>query len=156
MEKKYRENVGLMIVNDKGFVWMGERFNSVHLKYKYQMPQGGIDAGEHPLEAAYRELFEETGLNKNVVELIKESDFWYQYDFVEPIKYQKEIYIGQKQKWFLFRFHGVEQDFNLNSYPEEIEFSTFSWVSVDEVANLVVPFKKEVYQKVVAEFKPFI
>ena len=74
MEKKYRKNVGLMIVNDKGLVWVGERVNAEKFGFKHQMPQGGIDKNELPETAAFRELFEETGLTKDKVELIKESD----------------------------------------------------------------------------------
>ena len=80
MQDEYRLNVGLMIVNEQGLVWMGERKNVAGTEHAYQMPQGGIDDGETPKEAAYRELFEETGLTQNHVELIKESDCWYQYD----------------------------------------------------------------------------
>lgn len=156
MEKKYRKNVGLMIVNEAGLVWMGERANVLDSCYKYQMPQGGIDSGELPIEAAYRELFEETGLKNNQVELIRESNCWYKYDFKSPLTYHNVIYYGQEQKWFLFRFKGCEKDFNLNTYPEEIEFSSFIWVGIDEIANLIIPFKKDVYQKVVEEFKPFL
>ena len=106
MEKKYRENVGLMIVNTQGKVWIGERINSEKFGYKYQMPQGGIDKGETILEAAYRELWEETGLLPEKVEFLAESKNWYQYDFFEPLEYKEGLFYGQRQKWVLFRFKG--------------------------------------------------
>ncbi len=156
MEKKYRQNVGLMIVNQLGQVWIGERANAEKFGYKYQMPQGGIDKGETVIEAAFRELWEETGLQSHQVELIKESTAWYQYDFFEPLQYQDGLYHGQKQKWVLFRFEGNDLDFNLKTNPDEIEFVRFFWAQIDEIVDMVVPFKKEVYQAVVREFKPFI
>lgn len=156
MEKKYRPNVGLMIVNQLGMVWIGERANAEKFGYKFQMPQGGIDKGETVIEAAFRELWEETGLQSHQVELIKESAVWHQYDFFEPLQYHDGLYHGQKQKWVLFRFKGEDADFNLKTNPDEIEFVRFFWAPVDEIADMVVPFKKEVYKAVVNEFEPFI
>ncbi len=156
MEKKYRPNVGLMIVNQSGLVWIGERVNAEKLGYKFQMPQGGIDKGETIKEAAFRELWEETGIQASQVDLIKVSDVWHQYDFFEPLQYQDGLYHGQKQKWVLFRFKGNDSDFNLRINPDEIEFSRFFWSPIDEIVDMVVPFKKEVYKAVVKEFKPLI
>lgn len=156
MQKKYRLNVGLMLVNKEGLVWIGERANSEKFGYKFQMPQGGIDKGETPIQAAYRELFEEVGVSADKVDLIKESDHWYQYDFFEPLKYPDDTYHGQKQKWFLFRFKGSDKDFDFETHPEEIEFSSFSWMDIDNIIDKVVPFKRDVYQNVIKEFKPFI
>ena len=154
MEKKYRENVGLMIVNDQGLVWIGERVNSEKFGYKYQMPQGGIDKGETILEAAYRELWEETGILPEKVEFLAESKEWYQYDFFEPLEYKDGLYHGQKQKWVLFRFKGIDADFNLTVHPEEIEFSSFFWSPVNDIVQMVVPFKRDVYSAVIEEFLP--
>lgn len=154
-DKEYRLNVGLMIVNQEGKVWLGKR-NDVKISTKcYQMPQGGIDEGETPIQAAYRELFEETGLTKEQVELIKESDYWYQYDIPKEVGFF-ERFKGQRQKWFLFSFKGEDKDFNLEVHPEEIEFSSFYWEDIETIPSLVVEFKKEVYEKVVAEFKEYI
>ncbi len=155
-EKKYRPNVGLMLVNNDGKVWIGTRVNSEDYGYRHQMPQGGIDKGETPLETAYRELWEEVGISKDKVELIKQSDHWYQYDFFRPYQYPDDLYHGQKQKWFLFRFKGTDADFDLEINPQEIEFSSFSWMDIDSVIDLVVPFKREVYTAVFKEFKPYI
>ena len=156
MEKNYRLNVGLMIVNDKDLVWMGERVNACNSEFKYQMPQGGVDKGETYLEAAFRELYEETGLKKEHVELIKESKDWHQYDFFAPITYPEGVFHGQKQKWFLLRFKGKESDFNLKVHPEEIEFSSYFWCPIKKISSLVVPFKRIVYHKVIEEFLPYI
>ena len=153
MQDEYRLNVGLMIVNEQGLVWMGKRANVT--EKAYQMPQGGIDEGETPKEAAYRELFEETGLTQNHVELIKESDYWYQYDIPKNIGFFPR-FKGQRQKWFLFRFKGKDADFNLEAHPEEIEFSSFAWTDMSKIADMVISFKQDVYQKVVNEFKPYI
>lgn len=155
MEKKYRLNVGLMIVNQEGKVWMGERVNAEKFGFKYQMPQGGIDRKETPLEAAFRELYEETGLKKEHVDLLKESKDWHQYDFFSPIIYPEGVFHGQKQKWFLFRFKGNDSDFNLKIHPQEIEFSSYFWCEPDKMISLVVPFKRVVYQKVIKEFLPY-
>lgn len=156
MERKYRENVGLMIVNSQGLVWMGERVNSEKFGFKYQMPQGGIDKGETVIEAAYRELWEETGLLPEKVEFVAESKNWYQYDFFEPLMYKEGLFHGQKQKWVLFKFKGEDKDFNLKVYPEEIEFSKFFWSPIEEVVQMVVPFKRAVYEAVIKEFSPLI
>lgn len=156
MEKKYRENVGLMIVNSQGLVWVGERVNSEKFGFKYQMPQGGIDKGETVIEAAYRELWEETGLLPEKVEFVAESKNWYQYDFFEPLAYKEGLFHGQKQKWVLFKFKGEDKDFNLKIHPEEIEFSTFFWSPIEDVAQMVVPFKRAVYEAVIGEFSSLI
>lgn len=155
MQDEYRLNVGLMIVNEQGLVWMGKRKNVAGTEHAYQMPQGGIDEGENPKEAAYRELFEETGLTQDHVELIKESDCWYQYDIPKNMGFFPR-FKGQRQKWFLFRFKGKDADFNLEVHPEEIEFSGFIWTDISKIADMVISFKQDVYQKVVNEFRPYI
>ena len=153
---KYRPNVGLMIINPEGKVWLGKRTNSEKFKYKKQMPQGGIDNGENITEAAYRELWEETGLSKEKVKLIHTSKHWYSYRFFKPIPFGKIQYIGQSQKWFLFLHEGTDSDFNLQVHPEEIEFSSFDWYNIDDIVKHIVPFKRDVYRKVIREFKPII
>ena len=154
--KKYRPNVGLMIINPAGKVWLGERTNSEKFKYKKQMPQGGIDSGEDITQAAYRELWEETGLTKDKVKLIHISDRWYSYRFFKPISFGKIQFIGQSQKWFLFLYSGDDSDFNLQVHPEEIEFASFDWHDINDIIPHVVPFKRDVYRKVIHEFKPII
>ena len=152
--KNYRPNVGIMLINQDGLIWMGKRVNADDYAYQWQMPQGGIDAGETPIEAAWRELYEETGLKKDSVKFFVESSEWLCYTFPSWIK--RDPFIGQCQKWFLFQFLGKDSDFKLDVHPEEIEFSAFQWVEADKISDMVVPFKKEVYQKVVQEFKPFL
>lgn len=149
---KFRPNVGLMIVNPKGEVWLGKRADGSKYKYNEQMPQGGIDTGETPIEAAYRELWEETGLTKEKVTLIGESKHWHAYRFPHAIRFQNEIYIGQRQKWFLFLYKGDGGDFNLEVYPEEIEFVSYNWYPLNQMIERVVPFKRDVYTKVKNEF----
>ncbi len=153
---KYRPNVGLMIINKKGEVWLGKRAKTAPFPAKCteQMPQGGIDKGETPLEAAYRELAEETGLKKDKVILLKISSKWYSYTFPKPILWGNHLFIGQRQKWFLFWHTGSDSNFNLTAYPEEIEFVSFSWVKAEDVPARVIPFKRAVYKKVIEEFRP--
>lgn len=154
---KYRPNVGLMILNSKGEIWFGKRSKTnFRSKYTEQMPQGGIDKGEKPLTAAYRELYEETGLTKNKVILLKISSKWYSYTFPQPIKWGEEQFIGQRQKWFLFLHTGTDADFNLAVNPEEIEFSSFSWISPFKIISRVIEFKRKTYRQVIREFQPVI
>lgn len=155
---KYRPNVGLMIVNKKGEVWLGKRAKTapVPTLYNEQMPQGGIDKNEEPLSAAYRELAEETGLQKDKVILLKISSRWYSYTFPKPILWGDQLFIGQRQKWFLFLYTGSDSGFNLTAYPEEIEFSSFSWVPASEIISRVIPFKRSVYKRVIDEFQPVL
>lgn len=161
MEKKklkFRPNVGLMIINKEGKVWLGVRANGgkINPKYGLQMPQGGIDAGEQPVNAAYRELFEETGLTRNHVKLLKSSRRWYAYTFPQPINWGNTTYDGQRQKWFLFLHTGSESDFNLNAHPEEIEFCSYGWYAPNDVPKSVIPFKRPVYRRIITEFLPVI
>lgn len=153
-QKKYRPNVGLMIVNEEGRVWLGERAHNRRHPHTLQMPQGGIDLGETPHEAAYRELREETGLTPDKVTLIEVSQNWRSYDFPRPLRYGNHFYHGQSQKWFLFLFHGQESDFNLMAHPEEIEFSNYKWEDTNNLSQHVIPFKKVLYENVLEEFQP--
>lgn len=161
-KKQYRPNVGLMIINKKGQVWVGARadkneLHSISGKYYYeQMPQGGIDIDETPLEAAYRELKEETGLTKDKVQLLCQSKEWYAYQFPKPVMFSQRKYIGQCQKWFLFLYEGMGEDFNLRTHPEEIEFISYQWYEPDVMMKKVVPFKRDVYACVIKEFLPMI
>lgn len=152
----YRPNVGIMILNKAGEVWLGKRADGARFPYNKQMPQGGIDIGETPQEAVYRELWEETGLTKESVILIAESRKWYTYDFPHPKQYGSVCYIGQRQKWFLFLYDGDGQDFNFQVHPEEIEFESYGWYSLKEALSVVVPFKRSVYRAVFKEFQPKI
>ena len=145
----YRSNVGIMMVNEKGHVFVGQRLDNN--QNAWQMPQGGIDAGEDPETAAYRELLEETGVKKQDVRFVASSSQWLSYDLPEdliPILWNGK-FRGQKQKWFAFEFLGKESDINIAT--EEPEFSEWAWKSKDDLLSSIVPFKVEVYQKVFLE-----
>ena len=147
----YRSNVGIMMVNEKGYVFVGQRLDNN--QNAWQMPQGGIDAGEDPESAAYRELLEETGVKKQDVRFVASSCQWLSYDLPEdliPILWNGK-FRGQKQKWFLFKFLGEDGDINIAT--EHPEFSKWKWISKENLLNEIVPFKKSVYENVLKEFK---
>ena len=147
----YRENVGIMLLNDQNMVFVGQRLDN-H-QDAWQMPQGGIDLGEHAEDAAFRELEEETGVVKSLAQIEAVSKDWITYDLpVELIpKLWKGRYRGQKQKWFLIRFGGSDKQINITtSHPE---FAAWKWVAVSELEANIVKFKKAVYRQVVKEFK---
>ena len=147
----YRSNVGIMMVNEKGYVFVGQRLDNN--QNAWQMPQGGIDAGEDPETAAYRELLEETGVKKQDVRFVASSSQWLSYDLPEdliPILWNGK-FRGQKQKWFLFKFLGEDGDINIAT--EHPEFSKWKWISKENLLKEIVPFKKSVYENVIKEFK---
>lgn len=147
----YRSNVGIMMVNEKGFVFVGQRLDNN--QNAWQMPQGGIDAGEDPETAAYRELLEETGVKKQDIRFLASSSQWLSYDLPEdliPILWNGK-FRGQKQKWFLFKFLGEDGDINIAT--EHPEFSKWKWISKENLLKEIVPFKKSVYENVLKEFK---
>ena len=147
----YRSNVGIMMVNEKGYVFVGQRLDNN--QNAWQMPQGGIDAGEDPETAAYRELLEETGVKKQDVRFVASSSQWLSYDLPEdliPILWDGK-FRGQKQKWFLFKFLGEDGDINIAT--EHPEFSKWKWISKENLLKEIVPFKKSVYENVLKEFK---
>lgn len=147
----YRSNVGIMMVNEKGYVFVGQRLDNN--QNAWQMPQGGIDAGEDPETAAYRELLEETGIKKQDIRFLASSSKWLSYDLPEdliPILWNGK-FRGQKQKWFLFKFLGEDGDINIaTKHPE---FSKWKWISKENLLKEIVPFKKSVYENVLKEFK---
>ena len=120
----YRLGVGLVIINDQSKIFTGRRLDSTKA---WQMPQGGIDDNEIPLEAAYREMFEETGIEKCKVSLLKQAKVWYRYDLPKEIqgKFWGGKFRGQSQKWFLFRFNGSDKDINIHTKYQE--FSNWKW-----------------------------
>ena len=147
----YRSNVGIMMVNEKGYVFVGQRLDNN--QNAWQMPQGGIDDGEDPETAAYRELLEETGVKKQDVRFVASSSQWLSYDLPEdliPILWNGK-FRGQKQKWFLFKFLGEDRDINIAT--EHPEFSKWKWISKENLLKEIVPFKKSVYENVLKEFK---
>lgn len=147
----YRSNVGIMMVNEKGHVFVGQRLDNN--QNAWQMPQGGIDAGEDPETAAYRELLEETGVKKQDVRFVASSSQWLSYDLPEdliPILWNGK-FRGQKQKWFLFKFLGEDGDINIAT--KQPEFSKWKWIPKENLLKEIVPFKKSVYENVLKEFK---
>jgi putative (di)nucleoside polyphosphate hydrolase len=151
----YRPCVGIMLLNGRGLIWVGRRRLEVaELGESWQMPQGGIDDAEAPAAAALRELAEETGTGK--AEIIGETGDWLHYDLPPQLVGQAlhGKYRGQRQKWFAMRFTGVDTDFNIHQPPggHEPEFDAWQWVDAAELMRLIVPFKREVYRAVTAEF----
>lgn len=158
----YRANVGITLFNQLGQVWIGRRAGMPEtlpeeddLSFAWQMPQGGIDEGEEPLPAAERELFEET--NVSSIELLAEATDWFTYELAPEIikKGWRAKYRGQRQKWFAFLLTGDESEINVQTPGGgkfEAEFSEWRWVDLKETPDLIVPFKREVYEQVVGEF----
>ena len=147
----YRRCVGIMVLNQDGRVFVGRRVN-IEAGEAWQMPQGGIDRGEDLRQAALRELEEETGITE--VEFLAEDEGWLNYDL--PRKAiglaLKGKYRGQTQKWFAVRFLGKDSDIDLKRHKPQ-EFDAFRWVEIDELVPLIVPFKRDVYRKVVDAFR---
>ena len=150
----YRPCVGLMIINDKNNIFTGQRLG--YTSTAWQMPQGGIEKGETPLTAAYRELWEETSIKKEKVEFITVSREWLAYDLPIDLipKLWNGLYKGQKQKWFLMKFLGADTDININTFTPE--FSAWRWSSKEQLVKYIVPFKKYIYEQVIEEFKEFL
>ena len=150
MTDKYRKCVGMMIPNSNKEILVGRRLD--HPSGYWQMPQGGINDNENPKEAVWREMLEEIGTNK--AELIKISNQWINYDIPsETLKTLPwgDIYIGQTQKWFAFLFLGEDNDINVGT--DNPEFSEWKWTRMDSIVDSIVPFKRDVYAKILEEFK---
>lgn len=154
-EKRYRPAAGIAIFNKAGQVWLGKRSGKPS-KYCWQFPQGGIDPGEDPKSGAFRELWEETGLKPEHVELLAELDPWLYYDF--PAEYitgkAAKGFTGQRQKWFAVRLISSEKHFDLKAHMP-IEFSEWRWGELSNAPELIVPFKRKVYERLASEFEPF-
>ncbi|MCT4559099.1 MAG: RNA pyrophosphohydrolase [Pelagimonas sp.] len=150
----YRKNVGIMLINADGHVFVGQRMDSD--LPAWQMPQGGIDKDEKPKKAALRELEEETGVSKDLVTVVAKTKGWIRYDLPHDLipKIWKGRYRGQKQKWFLLRFHGT--DAQVNIVQKHQEFSEWQWLAVDDLVDNIVPFKRQVYKEVVEAFREHI
>ncbi len=151
----YRRNVGVMLVNAEGHAFVGQRMDSDY--DAWQMPQGGIDKAETPREAALRELQEETGVLPELVTVEAETDGWVAYDLPHDLvpNLWKGRYKGQEQKWFLLRFHGTDDQVRIDADDHQ-EFSAWRWLPPDEVLAQIVPFKRPVYEEVIAAFRAYL
>lgn len=148
MSLPYRKGVGMLLLNAQGRVFVAKRIDMT--SEAWQMPQGGIDAGEDPRTAAMRELKEEIGTDK--ADIIGESADWLRYDLPEHLvpKIWGGRYRGQEQKWYCLRFTGTDADINIAT--EHAEFSEWRWAPMETLPELIVPFKRELYSQLVAEF----
>jgi putative (di)nucleoside polyphosphate hydrolase len=152
----YRPCVGVALFNRAGLLWVGRRFekqNDDGVGKWWQMPQGGIDDGEDAQAAAMRELYEETGVRN--AEFLFEAEGWFKYDLPENLigKSWGGKYRGQKQKWIALRFTGKDSEIDLKPPGHKQEFDQWKWASMDEVLDIVVPFKKAVYVDVIAALR---
>jgi putative (di)nucleoside polyphosphate hydrolase len=148
----YRSGIGLMIVNKKLEVFVGRRIDSK--LDAWQMPQGGIDENEEPADAVRREMLEETGI-KNA-RIITETNNWYQYNLPGHLinRLWDGKFRGQKQKWFLIEFLGEDKEIKIdNEIPEFIEWK---WIKIEELSNIIIPFKRALYISVIEEFRDHI
>jgi putative (di)nucleoside polyphosphate hydrolase len=146
----YRPNVGVVLFNRAGHVWLGRRAHTQG-PYNWQFPQGGVDPGEDWETAARRELLEETGVSSASV--LAQTDGWIIYDFPPNYGGSKAArgFKGQKQRWFAFRFDGEDAEVNLELH-HEIEFDAWKWAPLAEAIDWIVPFKRGAYEQVIAAF----
>lgn len=140
----YRRGVGIMLLNDRHEVLVGQRTDEQD--EAWQMPQGGIDSGEDPRDAAFRELKEEIGTDK--AEIVAESSIWLRYDLPRELR---KRWLGQQQKWFVMRFKGKDSDVNIAT--EHPEFSAWKWVPVEQLPDLIVSFKRQLYLDLLRELR---
>ncbi len=145
----YRPCVGLMVLNAQGKIFVAQRNDMRSMAW--QMPQGGVDKGEEPREAALRELEEEIGTGD--AEILAESADWHSYELPRELvgKLWKGRYRGQRQKWFALRLRGGDETINIET--EHPEFSAWKWADIAEVVDMAVPFKRDLYRKIVEEFQ---
>lgn len=147
----YRPNVGLMLIAPDRRIFVGRRAS---MPEAWQMPQGGVDDGETPVEAACRELWEEVGTTHAL--LLRESKAWLSYDVPEKARpaHWKGRWRGQAQKWFALAFTGRDADIDIAAHDRE--FEAWRWVPARDLPTLIVPFKRPVYEAVLAEFADLV
>ena len=147
-----RTGVGIIVLNSKNNIFVGKRKDNPF--DKWQMPQGGVDENEPLLKAMKRELLEETSIVN--IKVLKEFKHWLEYELPENLigKIWKGKYRGQKQKWFIVRFIGIESEININT--DQPEFIEWKWIDMNMLPDLIVKFKKHVYEEVLVELKKFI
>jgi putative (di)nucleoside polyphosphate hydrolase len=150
----YRPAVAVMLINDRKQVWVGQRLDNA--LDAWQMPQGGLDEGETPLDGAYRELEEETGIRRDLVELVAQANEELLYDLPEDLigKVWKKPWRGQRQTWFLMRFLGTDEDVNIET-PDP-EFRAWKWAEPSALPAMIVPFKKKLYEDVLEAFAEWL
>jgi putative (di)nucleoside polyphosphate hydrolase len=150
----YRPAAGVMLINQRKQVWVGQRLDST--LEAWQMPQGGLDPGEEPLEGALRELEEETGISRDLVEIVARAPDELCYDLPEDLigVVWKQKWRGQRQTWFLARFLGSDADVDLQT-PDP-EFRAWRWAEIEELPRLIVPFKKKLYEDVIDAFRAWL
>ena len=150
-ELPLRTGVGIVVLNSENEVFVGKRKDNPF--DKWQMPQGGVDPNEPLLVAMKRELEEETSIKK--IEILKEFDHWLQYNLPENLvgNIWEGKYRGQKQKWFIVKFTGAENEINVNT--KHPEFTEWKWINMDLLPSLTVNFKKHVYKDVLMELKKY-
>jgi putative (di)nucleoside polyphosphate hydrolase len=146
----YRPCAGVVLTNAEGRIFAGQRAESE--TPAWQMPQGGIDDGESPLDAAYRELEEETGVMREHVSFVQQTADWHTYDFPADMKKTrfKDQFRGQTQMWVEFRLDAPDSVINLNH--QDVEFSEWKWMSKRDILTVIVPFKRRIYKAVFKEF----
>lgn len=145
----------MMIINNHRQIFIARRKDiTSEAPYAWQMPQGGMEISETPHQAAIRELVEEVGTDK--VDLLATGSDWFFYDFPQSLRKKSwnGRFTGQRQKWFLFQFTGEDKDINLDT--QHPEFSEWKWASKEDVLQLVIPFKRQVYEQVLSEFASFL
>ena len=150
----YRPCVGVTLINPAGLIFAGQRIDSD--QPAWQMPQGGVDRGEAPEDAALRELHEEIGVLPARVSVLDATPDWLRYDLPEDLvpKVWSGRFRGQKQRWFLMRFLGADDEIRIDTANPE--FSHWRWISADEMLAEIVPFKRDIYAQVLARFRPWL